>query len=214
VNRRLPEEQMRQGMDRIRENLPLAYREHLDSCDGCRRFTLTLRYAETPGALRVDPPADLAAKAAHAARRPPEAAEPQAAKPEIAEERQPARRILQIPRWAHLAAAALLLVAATVGITLHYAGGDSGDTMVVHLHLKAPDANKVTVVGDWNDWQPQANPLKDHDNDGVWETKIRIPKEGEYQYQFLINGKKWIPDPNAPMQVEDGFGGTNSVLDI
>jgi 1,4-alpha-glucan branching enzyme len=119
-----------------------------------------------------------------------------------------------VPRWAQLAAAALVLIAVTAGVTMKLTGGAGGDTIVVHLHLKAPDAQKVSVVGDWNDWEPQANPLRDENGDGIWETKVRIPKEGEYQYQFLINGERWVPDPNAPIQVEDGFGGTNSVLDI
>jgi 1,4-alpha-glucan branching enzyme len=56
--------------------------------------------------------------------------------------------------------------------------------------------------------------MHDADGDGVWELRLKLNESGEYQYQFLINGKRWVPDPNAPLQVEDGFGGTNSVLDI
>lgn len=205
LNRNLSGAALRGRYEQLRENLPESYRTHLDSCRACRLFTISLQSSENPSTLKVAPPADLAAKAARAAR----SAE------ELPAEQPPGKsRIISIPRWARLAAAAILLVAASSGLTLFFTGTGGSETVVVHLHLKAPDAEKVSVVGDWNEWEPNANPLKDGNNDGVWETRIRVPRDGEYQYQFLINGEKWIPDPNAPLQVNDGFGGTNSVLDI
>jgi hypothetical protein len=52
------------------------------------------------------------------------------------------------------------------------------------------------------------------DGDGVWEIEIPLKKGEEHQYQFLVDGESWIPDPEAPLQVGDGFGGVNSVLQI
>lgn len=136
-------------------------------------------------------------------------------------------------RAAALAAAAILLVVSSVGLTLMFTErGTPGDSAVaqpanesgsrtsdrskikVHFSIEAPHAESVAVVGDWNGWDPQAQPMQDEDGDGVWELQIRLDKSGEYKYQFLINGEKWVPDPNAPLKVNDGFGGTNSVLDI
>ena len=38
-------------------------------------------------------------------------------------------------------------------------------------------------------------------------------QEGEdYQYQFLVNGETWIPDPKSPVKVDNGFGGVNSLI--
>jgi len=133
---------------------------------------------------------------------------------------------------ASLAAAAVLLVALSVTLTLMVterrlprAGeavvqapseeqAPSQELITVHLTLEAPEAESVAVVGDWNGWDPEKNRMNDPNKDGIWELHLKLEKGGEYQYQFLINGKKWIPDPDAPLKVDDGFGGTNSVLNI
>ena len=88
------------------------------------------------------------------------------------------------------------------------------EVVTVRLTLEAPGAEQVAVVGDWNGWDADRHLMHDRDRDGVWELRLKLKEGGEYQYQFLINGKKWIPDPKAPLKVEDGFGGTNSILDI
>ena len=72
----------------------------------------------------------------------------------------------------------------------------------------------MTVVGDWNAWEPDAQRLKDTDGDGKWEITIKVERDGEYRYQFIVDDEDWISDPAAPLQVKDGFGGTNSVLNI
>jgi hypothetical protein len=87
-------------------------------------------------------------------------------------------------------------------------------TVVVRLELAAPAAESVAVVGDWNGWDPRAHPLSERNSTGLWEIEIEILSGEEYRYQFLVDGEQWIPDPEAPITVSDGFGGTNSVLNI
>jgi 1,4-alpha-glucan branching enzyme len=108
----------------------------------------------------------------------------------------------------------VLVVAAVVVTSAVIGSGAQSDSVVVHLSLEAPEAEAVSVVGDWNDWDPKAHVMKDENGDGVWEVRIEVSKDREYEYQFLLNGDKWIPDPNAPLHVSDGFGGKNSVLNI
>jgi len=90
----------------------------------------------------------------------------------------------------------------------------SEDTVVVRFRLHAPEAREVSVVGNWNQWDPDAQKLENPDGDEVWEIEIPLKRGEEHQYQFLIDGETWIPDPEAPLQVEDGFGGVNSILQI
>jgi 1,4-alpha-glucan branching enzyme len=87
-------------------------------------------------------------------------------------------------------------------------------TVVVHLELTAPDAGSVSLVGDFNDWEPSRLMLKDPDQDGVWEIRLRLPKGGSYTYNFIINGDTWVTDPNALIHVKDGFGGESSILSL
>ena len=86
--------------------------------------------------------------------------------------------------------------------------------MVVRFYLEAPSASTVALVGDWNDWDGEAHLLRDVEGDGLWETEIRLVPGREYRYQFFIDGKEWIADPGAPLSVDDGFGGKNSVLQL
>ena len=70
---------------------------------------------------------------------------------------------------------------------------------------------RINIVGDFNNWSTTADPLLDRIGDGTWT--IRIPlKPGRYEYKYLIDAKKWAPDPWNPNVVDDGFGGLNSVL--
>jgi hypothetical protein len=33
-------------------------------------------------------------------------------------------------------------------------------------------------------------------------------------YQFVINGKQWVPDPKAPRDANADFGTSNSVITV
>ncbi|MBN2534874.1 MAG: isoamylase early set domain-containing protein [Spirochaetales bacterium] len=110
-----------------------------------------------------------------------------------------------------LAAAAIILI--TFFFTLVFFTRPQ-NTITIHLMIQVPDATSVSVVGDWNGWNPAVNILSDSDGDGIWEIRLNLDKNNEYRYQFLINGKDWVPDPTSPLQVDDGFGGINSILEI
>lgn len=70
---------------------------------------------------------------------------------------------------------------------------------------------KVTVAGSFNNWNKDANPMTYDKKEGVWKTVLCLAP-GKYQYKFVINDTKWIPDPNAKEFVPDGYGGKNSVI--
>jgi len=58
----------------------------------------------------------------------------------------------------------------------------------------APGAHKVMLIGDFNDWDPQAQPLKRR-VDGSWTTQIPL-SHGHHHYLFLVDGKPTL-DPRA-----------------
>lgn len=131
--------------------------------------------------------------------------------------RKRAGRVLPVPAGAAAAAALLLVMTFAAGgfLLQHPAAQDRGTdgVIVVRFVLEAPEAGEVAVVGDWNGWDPEADRLV-RSNGGVWELEVPLVPEREYRYQFLVDGEQWMPDPNAILQVEDGFGSVNSVLDI
>lgn len=74
-----------------------------------------------------------------------------------------------------------------------------------------PDASKVSVVGDFNNWTPAVDQMVDKNGDGHWTLFFPLTP-GTYQYKFIIDGSYWIADPRNPQTVSDGFEGGNSVL--
>ena len=81
----------------------------------------------------------------------------------------------------------------------------------VKIFFYYPPARTVAVTGDFNEWDPQGVPLTAAGKPGLWETQLRVPP-GVYSYNFIVDGELLVPDPNAPTQMPDGYGGTNSVL--
>ncbi len=112
------------------------------------------------------------------------------------------------------AAAAALVTLALFGLQSRMRPTPSPESMAaVTFELYAPGAQEVSVVGDFNRWRVGTIRLADPDRSGTWSVTVQVPP-GRHQYQFVVNGQRWLPDPEAPLQVEDGFGNKNSVLQV
>ena len=85
----------------------------------------------------------------------------------------------------------------------------------VQFSLKINDSktHTVSIAGDFNGWNPQANLLEDPEGDGIWTGTLKL-EPGRYEYMFVLDGEKWFPDPNALRYVKDGFGNRNAILEI
>jgi 1,4-alpha-glucan branching enzyme len=81
----------------------------------------------------------------------------------------------------------------------------------VRFSLFEPKAKKVNIVGDFNNWSKLADPMYDTGREGLWTLLIALPA-GRYEYKFLVDGERWMPDPGNPKRVKDGFDGYNSVV--
>jgi 1,4-alpha-glucan branching enzyme len=55
-----------------------------------------------------------------------------------------------------------------------------------HFAVWAPNASAVTVIGEWNGWHPQANPLSvRNDGSGIWESTLHDVQRGQaYKYRI------------------------------
>ncbi len=76
--------------------------------------------------------------------------------------------------------------------------------------LEAPEASRVTLVGAFNEWDPQASPLVATGTPGVWELSVLLTP-GRHEYAFVVDGVRWTPDPRAPQVADPDFGRPNSV---
>jgi len=81
----------------------------------------------------------------------------------------------------------------------------------VQLTLYFPHAKTIGVMGAFNDWDASRSQMTRHD-DGTWTITLRV-LPGAYEYQYLVDGKTRMTDPNAPA-TDSEFGEANSVLTV
>ncbi len=92
----------------------------------------------------------------------------------------------------------------------YYGVNQVGDALVfVTLY---PHAKTVQLAGDFNNWQPQNNPLEKVGQGGVWQTKLKLPA-GKYRYRLVVDGQ-WQQDPYNEWTEPNPFGDFNSVVEV
>ena len=64
----------------------------------------------------------------------------------------------------------------------------------VNFFCMAPEAQAVSVIGDFNEWRPAAHPMR-RLPDGGWTIQIPL-HHGHHHYQFLVDGQRLL-DPRA-----------------
>jgi chromosome partitioning protein len=92
-----------------------------------------------------------------------------------------------------------------------YYGVSQMEGAVVFVTLY-PRAGKVEIAGDFNNWQPSANPMEKVGDSGVWQTKIKLP-QGKYRYRLVVDGH-WQQDPYNEVTELNPFGEYNSVVEV
>jgi hypothetical protein len=139
----------------------------------------------------------------------------------------PRRGILLTPSMAAAAAAAFLVLGAIGGAllarrdelpvpTIAFAdsvgarGVASSDSRPIRFEFTAPSARHVTLVGDFNGWDPMATPLERRRSDGTWSITLPLAA-GRHVYAFVVDGGLRA-DPRAARAPEDDFGSPNSVI--
>jgi negative regulator of sigma E activity len=89
----------------------------------------------------------------------------------------------------------------------------NGQTVWVRFLYPNSEADSVAVAGDFSQWEPVPLSPRTVDGETVWTGLVPVSR-GEHEYQFLINGDRWVPDPLAPVTRSDGFGAKNAVLNV
>ncbi|MDF1752949.1 MAG: alpha-amylase family glycosyl hydrolase [Verrucomicrobiales bacterium] len=90
-----------------------------------------------------------------------------------------------------------------------FSGSVSTDTSV-HFRLWAPNADEVSVVGDFNDWDPAADPMKRGDDDH-WDIDVKGADVGD-EYKFVIKNGDQTLSKNDPRAREMTNSAGNSIV--
>ena len=88
---------------------------------------------------------------------------------------------------------------------------DSLASRTIKFVLVAPQAARVSLVGDFNGWDTAATPMKTQGRDGTWTVFVPL-QPGLHTYSFVVDGAHFVADPTAPMAPDDGYGHRSSVV--
>jgi len=75
----------------------------------------------------------------------------------------------------------------------------------------APDAQNVTVAGDFNNWDTTANPMTRLKN-GDFKMTMDLDSGREFRFRYLIDGARWENDWNADRYAPNDYGAYDSVV--
>lgn len=83
----------------------------------------------------------------------------------------------------------------------------------IEFALDAPTSRAVSVVGDFNNWDPLATPLERDASGRRWSVRIPL-SPGRYRYVYLVDGAQWLPDPRVPRAPDNDYGAPASVVTV
>lgn len=73
------------------------------------------------------------------------------------------------------------------------------------------DGETVALAGDFNNWQPE--PMKRSGKaDSPFRVKVRLPKDGEFEFRYLVNGQSWENDTVADAYRTNEHASENGVV--
>jgi 1,4-alpha-glucan branching enzyme len=71
-------------------------------------------------------------------------------------------------------------------------------------------ADTIHLVGDFNDWNPNATPL--HLDESTWNVTLDLIGGRPYRYRYLVNGTEWVNDWQADSFAPNGKDGEDTIV--
>lgn len=87
----------------------------------------------------------------------------------------------------------------------------AGSAEKISFEFFAPEAQKVQIAGDFNDWNPEKGSLKKM-SDGKWKIILQL-SPGRYEYRYFVDGN-WQNAQSAVECVPNVFGTWNCVVTV
>jgi 1,4-alpha-glucan branching enzyme len=81
----------------------------------------------------------------------------------------------------------------------------------INFICHAPEARSVSLVGDFNHWNPAAHPMKQMP-DRAWLLGVEL-KHGHHRYAFLVDGELTL-DPRAQGVARNDNGARVSLVPV
>jgi hypothetical protein len=116
-------------------------------------------------------------------------------------------------KWAPAMVGLLLVAALLLPSLLDHgpasAPGEKTSLVTLRFSFENPRAHSVALIGTFNNWSPEGYRMQTRGHRWVYQVQV---EPGRYDYAFLVDGRRVVPDPNARFSRKDGFGRYNSVV--
>jgi 1,4-alpha-glucan branching enzyme len=86
-----------------------------------------------------------------------------------------------------------------------------GKTRITFELPREVEAAEAYLCGDFNEWSPQAHPLRRY-RDGHFAITVPLQSGRAYRYRFLLDGHRWENDWEAEEYVPNPYGGDDSLV--
>ncbi len=84
------------------------------------------------------------------------------------------------------------------------------DYCKVKFTFAPENAETVEILGLNSDWENGI--ILKKKKDGTFSTEVSLPKHTQQQFKYLVNKTEWVNDTEADSELENEYGGTNSIL--
>ena len=92
---------------------------------------------------------------------------------------------------------------------------DRGGLVRVTFELpSAVWADRVNLVGEFNDWDTTATPMTRDRRHDDWRVTVELPAGRRYLFRYLLDGQEWVNEWHADDYVETEDGLWDSVVDL
>ncbi|MCP3936202.1 MAG: isoamylase [Actinomycetia bacterium] len=81
----------------------------------------------------------------------------------------------------------------------------------VTVTFSLDETRPVSVVGDFNEWDPLVTPLKKRSN-GLRSAAVKVPTGSELRFRYLVDGGEFQDEPEADRIEPNGYGQSHSVV--
>jgi 1,4-alpha-glucan branching enzyme len=89
------------------------------------------------------------------------------------------------------------------------------DDQHVRVTFELPSAiwaERVNLVGDFNNWDSTKDEMRQSRVDGNWRITLVLVKGREFHFRYLVNGRDWHNDWHADKYAPNEYGTDNSVV--
>ncbi len=78
----------------------------------------------------------------------------------------------------------------------------------------ASNFNKISLVGDFNEWNPDEHIFAETEKNGDFSVTVNLPTNKTYQFRYLADGVHWFNEPEADGEVQTYVGSYNSIIKL